>query len=218
MIMPSEKPDLSADKRRVVRYSSAPVPTHLGQVEVVVYREIVNGLPSDQHEHLAILIGDPGTERVLSRVHSECLTSEVFGSLKCDCRDQLDAALEAMHEDGNGVFLYLRQEGRGIGLGNKIKAYALQAQGADTIEANHELGFETDLRTYDIAAGMLHDLGVESVRLMTNNPDKIQGLIDSGIDVTERVPIQLEANRHSAGYFETKRASLGHLLEPVRLF
>ena len=197
----------------VEHFATAKLPTKYGQFRIVAFKNNRDG-----KDHVAIVKGDvSGESGVLCRIHSECLTGDVFGSLKCDCRDQLDAALDAMHRAGSGVLLYLRQEGRGIGLGNKIKAYALQAEGADTIEANHQLGFETDLRTYDVAAGMLHDLGIRSVRLMTNNPDKIEGLASSGIDVVERVPIQLEANRHSAGYLETKRAALGHFLEPVRL-
>jgi len=217
MILPSKKPEATDAGRRVVRYANAPIPTEHGPVELVVFREIVDGQPDPHREHVAVVVGTPGATRVLARVHSECITSEVFGSLKCDCRDQLDAAVAAMHEQGAGVLLYLRQEGRGIGLGNKIRAYALQAEGADTIEANHQLGFETDLRTYDVAAGMLHDLGIQSVRLMTNNPEKVQGLEDFGIEVVERVPIQLDANPHSAAYLETKRAALGHFLEPIRI-
>lgn len=215
MILPSKKPTVNG--RSVVRYASAPVPTGEGQVELVVFREVHEGRPDPMREHVAVVVGTPGQNGVLVRVHSECITSEVFGSLKCDCNDQLHTAISAMHAHGAGILLYLRQEGRGIGLGNKIRAYALQAKGADTIEANHQLGFETDLRTYDIAAGMLHDLGVQSVRLMTNNPDKVQGLKDYGITIDERVGIQLEANEHSASYFETKRSSLGHFLEPVLL-
>lgn len=217
MILPSKKPLEIPGGRQVVRYANAPLPTASGEVQLVVFREVVDGEADPQREHVAVVVGDPGAERVLTRVHSECITSEVFGSLKCDCRQQLDAAVAQMHKDGAGILLYLRQEGRGIGLGNKVRAYALQAKGADTIEANHQLGFETDLRTYDIAAGMLHDLGVRSVRLLTNNPDKVAGLEEFGVQVVERLGIQLEANEHSASYLETKRASLGHFLEPVRL-
>lgn len=199
----------------VVRYAEAPVPTTYGNVRLVVFRELVEGHPASDREHVAIVIGAPKRDSVLCRVHSECITSEVFGSLKCDCRDQLEQALTEMHEEGAGVFLYLRQEGRGIGLGNKIRAYALQAQGADTIQANHQLGFEADLRTYDIAAAMLQSLGVRSVRLLTNNPDKIRGLEENGVEVHERLQIQLEANAHSASYLKTKRDTLGHLLGPI---
>lgn len=199
----------------VVRYAESPLPTRHGIVRLVVFREVVDGRIDPDREHIAMVIGEPEEEEVLCRVHSECITSEVFGSLKCDCRDQLEQAVAEMHEEGAGVFLYLRQEGRGIGLGNKIRAYALQAEGADTIQANHQLGFETDLRTYDIAAGMLKHLGVRSVRLLTNNPAKIRGLEENGVEVHERLQIQLKANSHSAGYLKTKRDTLGHLLGPI---
>ena len=199
----------------VVRYAEAPLPTTHGDVRLVVFREVVKGRPDRDHEHIAMLVGEPERDEVLCRVHSECITSEVFGSLKCDCRDQLEQAMVEMQEEGAGVFLYLRQEGRGIGLGNKIRAYALQAEGADTIQANHQLGFEADLRTYDIAAAMLKSLGVRSVRLLTNNPEKIRGLEANGIIVQERLQIQLKANAHSVGYLRTKRDTLGHLLGPI---
>ena len=182
---------------------------------MVVFRELVDGQSDPVREHIAIVIGEPEEEEVLCRVHSECMTSEVFGSLKCDCRDQLEQALAEMHDEGAGVLLYLRQEGRGIGLGNKIRAYALQAEGADTIQANHQLGFETDLRTYDMAAAMLKNLGIASVRLLTNNPAKILGLEENGVKVHERLQIQLKANPHSASYLRTKRDILGHLLGPI---
>ena len=207
------KPETSG--ARVVRYADAPLPTNRGEVRIVVYREALNGRSLDDKEHIAVVIGRPeaGTTPVLVRAHSECLTSEVLGSLKCDCREQLDAALDRMVEEGEGVLLYLRQEGRGIGLGNKIKAYKLQADGADTIEANHQLGFETDLRTYDVAAGMLEDLGIRRVRLMTNNPEKVQGLEEFGIEVLRREPIEIEANEHSERYLQTKKRQMGHFLE-----
>ena len=219
MILPSKTVDI-ASRRAVARYADSELPTRHGTARFLVYREIVRGQADPGHEHVAFVIGEPkieGPEPVLVRVHSECLTSEVFGSLKCDCRDQLDGALERMHRQGAGILLYLRQEGRGIGLGNKIRAYALQAQGADTIQANHQLGFETDLRTYDIAAGMLEDLGVNRVALMTNNPEKIQGLEKHGIEVAERVSIEMVPNLHSEPYLLTKRDKLGHLLEVVQL-
>lgn len=200
---------------RVIRYAEAPLPTSRGEVRLVVYREEVGGQISDVKEHVAVVVGRPGSsdQAVLVRAHSECLTSEVFGSLKCDCREQLDAALDKMVEEGEGVLLYLRQEGRGIGLGNKIRAYKLQANGADTIEANHQLGFETDLRTYDVAAGMLHDLGIKRVRLMTNNPEKVQGLEEFGVLVERREAIEIAANEHSERYLHTKKHQMGHFLD-----
>jgi GTP cyclohydrolase II len=145
-------------------------------------------------------------------VHSECLTGDVLGSLRCDCRDQLIASLEAVGDMDHGVLLYLRQEGRGIGLTNKIRAYALQDQGHDTIDANRLLGFGDDERDYTAAADMLRALGIRSVRLMTNNPAKIRGLTENGVHVTGRIPVVMEPNRHNARYLETKRRRAGHLL------
>ncbi len=213
MILPSVAAVSSA--RTVVRYAEASMPTHRGDVRILIYRETQNGVADPDHEHVAILFGElsKAGEEVLVRVHSECMTSEVFGSLKCDCKQQLDHAMDSMKAAGEGVLIYLRQEGRGIGLGNKVRAYALQNMGADTIQANHQLGFETDLRTYDIAAGVLHDLGVRSVRLMTNNPLKIRGLEAYGIPVKARLPINVEASEHSADYLRTKFEKLGHLIE-----
>ena len=212
MILPAMKSETPG--ARVVRYAQAPLPTQRGEVRLFVYREQLDGRISEEKEHVAVVVGRPEgkSSPILVRAHSECLTSEVFGSMKCDCREQLDAALDRMVDEGEGVLLYLRQEGRGIGLGNKIRAYRLQADGADTVEANHQLGFETDLRSYDVAAGMLHDLRVERVRLLTNNPDKIQGLERFGIAVERREAIEIEANEHSAGYLQTKKR-MGHFLE-----
>ena len=163
-------------------------------------------------EALALVHGDPsGREAVLARVHSECLTGEVFGSQRCDCRAQLERALERIAGADAGVLVYLRQEGRGIGLGNKVRAYALQDQGHDTVEANLALGFAPDLRSYEIAAAILRDLGVASVQLMTNNPEKIEGLRQAGVTVTEQVPHWVESSHLSHDYLEVKRSKLGHV-------
>src|SRR5215471_14698973 len=192
-------------------YSEAPLPTARGTFRVVVFRDRRN-----QGEHVAMVMGEVfGQEGVPVRVHSECLTSEVLGSLKCDCRQQLDRALDLVAARGRGVVLYLRQEGRGIGLGNKIKAYALQARGLDTYEANRELGFPDDLRTYDVAADMLRLLGVRSVDLITNNPLKIAGLVDEGIPVRRRIPARATDNPHNREYLKAKRERSGHLIEAV---
>ncbi len=203
---------MSGRKNEVRRYSEATIPTQSGTVTVVVYREA--GRRRDEREHVAIVAGPlgglVGSEPVLARVHSECWTGETLHSLKCDCREQLDRALAAIQSEGRGVVVYLRQEGRGIGLGNKIKAYALQAAGADTVEANEKLGFAADLRSYDLAAAILRDLGVASVALMTNNPDKCAGLEKAGITVARRVPHWGGPNEHNREYLEVKRTKLGH--------
>ena len=191
----------------VERYSEAKLPTRFGPFRVVVYKEL-----DDDKEHVAVIVGEvEGAQDVLVRVHSECLTGEVLHSLKCDCRDQLDLALERVQQVGTGAVLYLRQEGRGIGLGNKIRAYAIQDQGLDTVDANLALGFEDDQRGYHVAADMLRDLGVESVALMTNNPRKVAGLEADGIKVTRREPHEVEAHEHNRDYLKTKQTRLGHL-------
>jgi GTP cyclohydrolase II/3,4-dihydroxy 2-butanone 4-phosphate synthase/GTP cyclohydrolase II len=194
-----------------VRYAEAEVPTEYGAVRTVVYRA---GDANAPEEHIALVVGDPaqGAEPVLVRVHSECWTGEVLRSHKCDCRDQLDQAMRAIASAGRGVVVYLRQEGRGIGLGNKVRAYALQQAGVDTVEANRMLGFADDARRYDVAAAILRDLGVGRVALMTNNPKKVQGLVDGGIDVAERVAIKAEPNLHNAEYLAVKARKLGHTL------
>jgi GTP cyclohydrolase II/3,4-dihydroxy 2-butanone 4-phosphate synthase/GTP cyclohydrolase II len=202
----------------VFRYAEATMPTEHGQLRVVVYRMAQSqGLPPlhpipAQDEHMAIVAGEvAGREDVLCRVHSECWTGETLGSRKCDCRAQLDAALEAIRQAGHGVVVYLRQEGRGIGLGNKIRAYALQSQGADTVEANEALGFASDLRSYEIAAAILSDLGVGSVALLTNNPSKLEGLAASGVRVARRVPHWVTEEEHNRDYLAVKREKLGHM-------
>ena len=194
---------------RVTIYAEASLPTTHGVFRVAVFH---NDL--DDKEHLAIFRGevDGGTD-VPVRVHSECLTGEVLGSLKCDCREQLHAALEYLATQKVGALLYMRQEGRGIGLGNKIRAYALQEQGLDTVEANHHLGFDDDLRTYDVAAGMLARLGIRSIRLMTNNPRKIDGLKELGVTVNGRIPVVVPPNAVNRDYLATKARKSGHLIE-----
>ena len=194
-------------KLSIERYAEAELPTRSGPFRVVVYREL-----GGDKEHLAVIAGDvQGAEDLLVRVHSECLTGEVLHSLKCDCRDQLDLALERIQGAGKGAVLYLRQEGRGIGLGNKIRAYAKQDEGLDTVDANLALGFEDDQRGYQMAADMLRDLGVESVVLMTNNPRKVEGLESGGVKVTRREPHEVEAHEHNREYLKTKQDRLGHL-------
>lgn len=201
----------------ILRYSEARLPTPHGEFRLVVYRTgeaaglgaSAVGLGSE--EHVAMVFGDVRGASVLARVHSSCFTGEVLGSMRCDCRAQLDAALERIAREGRGVIVYLVQEGRGIGLGNKVRAYQLQDAGADTVDANLQLGFDADLRSYDIAAGILSDLGVTSVRLMTNNPDKIQGLERAGMSVEAQEPHWVGATEHSASYLAAKKAKLGHL-------
>jgi GTP cyclohydrolase II len=199
---------VSERRRELDVYAESPLPTERGLFRVVVFRERRTGA-----EHVAMVLGDIAGEAVLARIHSECLTSEVLGSLKCDCRAQLDRALDLIADRGRGVLLYLRQEGRGIGLGNKIRAYALQAKGHDTYEANRLLGFPDDLRRYDVAAEMLRLLGVKSVDLVTNNPQKLAGLADAGIAVRGRVALPSPANPYNIGYLEVKRARTGHLID-----
>jgi GTP cyclohydrolase II len=198
----------------VLRYADATLPTAHGVLRTVVYREASAGqavLVPAQDEHLAIVAGEvQGADEVLCRVHSECWTGETLGSLKCDCRAQLDASLLAIVEAGRGVVVYLRQEGRGIGLGNKIRAYALQNEGKDTVEANEALGFHPDLRSYALAAAILRDLEVRSVALMTNNPDKLAELEKAGVHVQRRVPHWVDETRHNQDYLAVKRSKLGH--------
>jgi GTP cyclohydrolase II len=189
-------------------YAEAPLPTERGLFRAIVFREARGGA-----EHVAMVLGDLEGDGVLARLHSECLTSEVLGSLKCDCRAQLDRALDLIARRGRGVLVYLRQEGRGIGLGNKIRAYALQAKGLDTYEANRRLGFPDDLRRYDVAAEILRQLRVQSVDLITNSPAKLEGLERAGILVRRRVALPSPANPHNIGYLEVKRARTGHLIE-----
>lgn len=204
--------DLIAYRRRkeklVVRETEANLPTKYGTFKMVGYVNSLNG-----EHHVALVKGDVNTdEPVLVRVHSECLTGDAFGSLRCDCGEQFAAAMDKIEAEGRGVLLYMRQEGRGIGLINKIKAYALQDQGVDTVEANVALGFPEDMREYGIGAQILTDLGIKNVKLLTNNPRKIKGLSGYGLNFVERVPIQMNHNEKNAYYLKTKAKKLGHMM------
>ena len=201
----------------ITRYSEARLPTSNGEFRVVVYR---TGEPGGtdatavgvaHEEHIAMVLGDASGGDVLTRVHSSCFTGEVLGSLRCDCRAQLDAALARIGAEGRGVLVYLVQEGRGIGLGNKVRAYQLQDEGHDTVDANLALGFDADHRSYDLAAGILRDLGVASVRLMTNNPKKIAGLESAGVVVGAHESHWVASTSHSESYLTAKKTKLGHI-------
>lgn len=189
----------------VERVSSSSLPTEYGTFDITIYRERLTGL-----EHVALTFGKL-SDPALVRVHSECLTGDVFGSHRCDCGPQLHLAMRMVSREGSGVILYMRQEGRGIGLGNKIKAYNLQDKGYDTVSANEALGFAADLRDYGIGAQMLCDLGLRRLRLITNNPRKIVGLGGYGLNIVGRVPLVMQPTRHNARYLRTKRNKLGHL-------
>ncbi len=192
----------------IERVSETMIPTRFGTFQVKTYQGTIGG-----EIYLAFILGDPMPEdNVLVRVHSQCLTGDVFGSFRCDCGSQLEAALEKIREEGKGVLLYVTQEGRGIGIVNKLKAYALQDEGLDTVQANEALGFKADLRDYGLGAQVLADLGIKEMRLMTNNPRKIVGLEGYGLTVTDRVPIEISPRKENQRYLETKRDKLGHLL------
>ncbi len=196
--------------RIIQRETVADLPTQFGNFKIYAYRHTL-----DNKEHVAIVKGNPetfGDKSVMVRVHSECLTGDALGSLRCDCRMQLQAALKMIENAGEGVVVYLRQEGRGIGLINKLKAYSLQDMGLDTVEANERLGFPADLRDYGMGAQMLMDLNVHNIRLITNNPRKIAGLKGYGLEVVDRVPLLIEANDYNTHYLATKAKKLGHML------
>jgi 3,4-dihydroxy 2-butanone 4-phosphate synthase/GTP cyclohydrolase II len=199
-------------ERLVERAAEITMPTRWGSFQVVAYRSDI-----DPDEHAALVFGDIATpEPVLVRMHSQCVTGDVFHSLRCDCGEQVELALDRIVEEGRGVFVYMRQEGRGIGFCNKIRAYALQdEQGMDTVEANEALGFPADRRDYGIGMQILVDLGLKEIRLLTNNPDKRAGLEGYGLKVVERVPLPAPANPHNVRYLKTKRDKLGHMLDIV---
>ena len=195
-------------EKLVERIEVVKLPTEYGDFNLYLYRSKIDG----QH-HLALVCGDvAGKQNVLVRVHSECLTGDVFGSRRCDCGPQLQQAMRQVAQAGFGVVVYMRQEGRGIGLAPKIKAYKLQEQGYDTVEANKKLGFDMDLREYGLGAQILADLGLKTIRLLTNNPRKVIGLEGYGLQIVEQLPIRVKPNAHNAGYLKTKREKLGHLL------
>lgn len=192
-------------ERLIKKIAETTIPTDFGDFKVLVYESFV-----DKYHHLALVKGTPGKNGSLVRVHSECLTGDVFGSKRCDCGEQLRLAMNAVEREGSGVILYMRQEGRGIGLVNKLKAYQLQDKGLDTVEANEALGFKADLRDYGIGAQILADLGLSKIRLLTNNPKKIVGLEGYGLEVIERVPLVVRPSNSNKKYLKTKKEKLGH--------
>ena len=195
-------------ERLIERVAEARLPTRYGKFQAIAYKSHV-----DTGEHIALTIGEwSPDEPVLVRIHSECLTGDVFHSMRCDCGDQIDLSLKQLAEEGNGIFLYMRQAGRGIGLHNKIKAYSLQDQGLATVEANETLGFEPDLRHYGVGAQILEDLGVRKLNLLTNNPKKVVGLSGFDLEIVDRIPVEVEVTDESRTYMKTKKTRMGHIL------
>ncbi len=194
-------------EKLIQKVAEVAMPTEYGDFKAIGYESVLDGMC-----HVALIAGDPTADDSLVRVHSECLTGDVFRSKRCDCGEQLSKALQLIAENGNGVLLYMRQEGRGIGLANKLRAYMLQDQGSDTVEANTKLGYPPDLRDYGIGAQILADLGIKKIRLLTNNPTKIVGLNGYGLEIVERVPLEVPPNSVNRRYLETKRDKLHHLL------
>jgi 3,4-dihydroxy 2-butanone 4-phosphate synthase/GTP cyclohydrolase II len=192
----------------VTRAAAARLPTEYGEFDIIAYEDSV-----DRQTHVALVHGDLGSgENVLVRVHSSCVTGDIFHSARCDCGPQLDTAMRRIVAEGRGVLLYLNQEGRGIGLANKIRAYSLQDEGFDTVEANERLGFPADKREYGVSVRMLVDLGVRSVRLLSNNPRKLAGVAGDGLSVSERIPLEIPVSEHTRRYLTTKKEKLGHEL------